>query len=281
MAATQHDIMFPSGELAIEATLHLPDGEGRFPGVVTMPPAPRSTAAICTMLSLRHWRARFRKSALPHCASNFRGVQMSEGAYDGGYGEIEDAVEAMNYMAVSDGIDASRLGIAGYSFGAAVAIAAAARSNIAQALVSIACPSRVFNEMSAQELLLPKLLMLGEHDHDFPAQQFRFMARRFHRPERCRDYTRRGPLFRRACRRGRAVDDRFLRELACRGAGAAAMMRQTAIAFKSKRVTLEGVLAMPQELPQPVPGNRDVPSAPVAWRQYGQSRRFQRLPRGE
>ena len=31
------------------------------------------------------------------------------------------------------------------------------------------------------------------------------------------------------------------------------MMRQTAIAFRSKRVTLEGVLAMPQDLPQPYP----------------------------
>ena len=31
------------------------------------------------------------------------------------------------------------------------------------------------------------------------------------------------------------------------------MMRQTAIAFKSKRVTLEGVLATPTELPQPYP----------------------------
>ncbi|MCY3638877.1 MAG: hypothetical protein OXG80_07240, partial [Chloroflexi bacterium] len=42
---------------------------------------------------------------------------------------------------------------------------------------------RVFNERSAKELLLPKLLMLGEHDHDFPAQQFRFMARRFTDPK--------------------------------------------------------------------------------------------------
>ena len=29
------------------------------------------------------------------------------------------------------------------------------------------------------------------------------------------------------------------------------MMRQTAVAFKSKRLTLEGVLALPEELPQP------------------------------
>ncbi len=31
------------------------------------------------------------------------------------------------------------------------------------------------------------------------------------------------------------------------------MMQQTAIAFRSKRVTLEGVLAIPKELPQPYP----------------------------
>ena len=182
MTATQHDLMFPSGELAIEATLHLPDGEGRFPGVVICHPHPQYGGDMYNVIVATLARA-LPEVGIAALRFNFRGVQMSEGAYDGGYGEIEDAVEAMNYMAVSDGIDASRLGIAGYSFGAAVAIAAAARSNIAQALVSIACPSRVFNEMSAQELLLPKLLMLGEHDHDFPAQQFRFMARRFTDPK--------------------------------------------------------------------------------------------------
>ncbi len=114
---------------------------------------------------------------------NFRGVDMSEGSFDGGAGEIEDAVEAMNFLSLSDNIDSSRIGIAGYSFGAAIALAAAARSNLAQGMVSIACPTRVFNEMSAQELLLPKLLILGEHDHDFPAQQFKFMARRYNDPK--------------------------------------------------------------------------------------------------
>ena len=32
-------------------------------------------------------------------------------------------------------------------------------------------------------MLVPKLLMLGEHDHDFPAQQFKFMARRYTDPK--------------------------------------------------------------------------------------------------
>ena len=108
---------------------------------------------------------------------------MSEGEFDGGAGEIQDAVEAMNFLSLRDEVDASRIGIAGYSFGAAIALAAASQDSIAQAIVSIACPSRVFNEISARELLLPKLLILGEHDHDFPMQQFRFMARRYTEPK--------------------------------------------------------------------------------------------------
>ena len=182
MAAIQQDIMFPSGELAIEGTLHLPDEEGRFPGVVICHPHPRYGGDMYNVIvaSLAQSLCNMGIAALRF---NFRGVDMSEGSFDGGVGEIQDAVEAMSFLSLSDNVDASRIGIAGYSFGAAVALAAASRSNVPQAMVSIACPSRVFNEMSAQELLLPKMLILGEHDHDFPAQQFRFMARRYTDPK--------------------------------------------------------------------------------------------------
>ena len=182
MAATRHDITFASGDLAIEGTLHLPSEKGRFPGVVICHPHPQFGGDMYNVIvaSLAQSLCARGIAALRF---NFRGVDMSEGSFDGGAGEIEDAVEAMNFLSLSDNIDSSRIGIAGYSFGAAIAFAAAARSNLAQGMVSIACPSRVFNEMSAQELLLPKLLILGEHDHDFPAQQFKFMARRYTDPK--------------------------------------------------------------------------------------------------
>ena len=182
MAATQRDIMFPSGELALEGTLHLPAEEGRFPGVVICHPHPQYggdmyNAIVASLAqSLCH-------AGIAALRFNFRGVDMSEGSFDGGVGEIEDAVEALSFLSLSDNVDASRVGIAGYSFGAAVALAAAWRSDTAQAVASIACPSRVFNEMSAREMLQPKLLILGERDHDFPAQQFKFMARRFTEPK--------------------------------------------------------------------------------------------------
>lgn len=180
--AIQRDMTFPSGELALEGTLHLPAEEGRFPGVVICHPHPQYGGDMYNVIvaSLAQGLCNEGIAALRF---HFRGVDMSEGSFDGGIGEIEDAAAAMEFLSLCENVDASRVGVAGYSFGAAVALAAALHSNLPQALASIACPSRVFNEMSAQELLLPKLLILGEHDHDFPAQQFKFMARRFTDPK--------------------------------------------------------------------------------------------------
>ena len=182
MTATQHDLMFPSGDLALEGTLHLPAEEGRFPGVVICHPHPQYGGDMYNVIVASLARS-LSDAGIAALRFHFRGVDMSEGSFDGGVGEIDDATAAMEYLSLSENVDASRVGIAGYSFGAAVALAAASRSNLPQAIVSIACPSRVFNEMSAQELLLPKMLILGEHDHDFPAQQFKFMARRFTEPK--------------------------------------------------------------------------------------------------
>lgn len=182
MSGIQQDIFFRSGELSLEGTLHLPSEEGRFPGVVICHPHPQYGGDMYNVIVASLARS-LCDVGIAALRFHFRGVDMSEGSFDGGIGEIEDAVEAMEYLTLNENVDASRVGIVGYSFGAAVALAAASRSNLPQALVSIACPSRVFNEMSAQELLLPKLLILGEHDHDFPAQQFKFMARRFSDPK--------------------------------------------------------------------------------------------------
>ncbi len=174
--------MFPSGELALEGTLHLPAEEGRFPGVVICHPHPQYGGDMYNVI-VASLAQSLCNAGIAALRFHFRGVDMSEGSFDGGIGEIEDAIAALEFLSLCENVDASRVGVAGYSFGAAVAMAAASRSNLPQALASIACPSRVFNEMSAQELLLPKLLILGEHDHDFPVQQFKFTARRFTDPK--------------------------------------------------------------------------------------------------
>ena len=88
----------------------------------------------------------------------------------------------MEELSLADGVDASRIGLAGYSFGAAVALQAAMSSSTIQAIAAIACPAAQLRAFSGLEILQPKLFVLGDHDHNFPIDQFRFLTRRYADP---------------------------------------------------------------------------------------------------
>ena len=53
---------------------------------------------------------------------NFRGVGNSQGIYDEGTGEIEDTLAAVEYVTSNHNLEPNQVGIAGYSFGAKVAL---------------------------------------------------------------------------------------------------------------------------------------------------------------
>ena len=53
---------------------------------------------------------------------NFRGVGGSEGEVTLGHGQVEDARDALDVMRDWPGVDASRLAVVGYSYGAGIAI---------------------------------------------------------------------------------------------------------------------------------------------------------------
>ena len=69
---------------------------------------------------------------------NFRGVGGSAGQYDHGRGEVDDALAVVEWLRARH--DADTLWIAGFSFGAAVALQAAASGARPQRLVTIAPP---------------------------------------------------------------------------------------------------------------------------------------------
>lgn len=53
---------------------------------------------------------------------NFRGVGNSQGVYGEGIGEIEDTLAAIDYVTSNYNLEPNQIGIAGYSFGAKVAL---------------------------------------------------------------------------------------------------------------------------------------------------------------
>ena len=158
-------IMFPSGDLSLEGVLHLPDSTPA-PGVVVCHPHPlyggdmdnNVVVAACQALA-GHGIAALR--------FNFRGAGQSEGAFDEGRGERDDVGAALAHLAALPEIDAKRVGLAGYSFGALVAAEAASGALRGLALVS---PPVAFSDLRVA-WGCPALLLAGGMDSLAPADR--------------------------------------------------------------------------------------------------------------
>lgn len=113
---------------------------------------------------------------VPTVRFNFRGVGGSAGSYDGGVGELEDALAVCDW--VLGRWSGAALWLAGFSFGAAVALQAATRVG-ARALVTVAPPvGRIIVTPVAQPAC-PWLIVQGDQDELVDAATVRRWAGEF------------------------------------------------------------------------------------------------------
>lgn len=92
---------------------------------------------------------------------NFRGTEQSEGEYDEGRGELLDALAAIRWMRErGPGLP---VWIAGFSFGASIAIRAALETK-PQGLISVAPAASRFANMTDSQPECPWLIIHGDQD---------------------------------------------------------------------------------------------------------------------
>ena len=155
-----------SGGLVLEGVLTLPDGKGRHPGVVVCHPHPQYggdmhnnvVQVLCAALqALEIATLRF----------NFRGVGASGGAHDGGHGEAEDARAAVRHLSALPELAPAQVGLAGYSFGAGMALLAAAG---VRALGLVSPPLRMLEADRLAAFPGEVLVISGDADHVAPGE---------------------------------------------------------------------------------------------------------------
>ncbi|MDP6420117.1 MAG: dienelactone hydrolase family protein [SAR202 cluster bacterium] len=178
---TQQILTLNSGHLSLESVLDVPDSSDKVPGVALCHPDPRYGGDMHNDVVVELARVLV-ESGIAALRFNMRGVGASDGEFDRGNGETDDALSALHTLELHERIDPSRIGVAGYSFGASIAIQAAGESSLVQAVVSIACPAPIFRVLGSVELLQPKLFVMGDSDHNFPVEQFRFLTKRYSQP---------------------------------------------------------------------------------------------------
>jgi alpha/beta superfamily hydrolase len=92
---------------------------------------------------------------------NFRGTENSEGQFDNGIGELDDALAAIEWMRARHG--SYPLWLAGFSFGAAIAVKVAVAAHV-DGLVSVAPAISRFATGLASQPQCPWLIVQGDQD---------------------------------------------------------------------------------------------------------------------
>ena len=173
MEVVERGVRVP-GEVALEGILHLPVGAAPRAGVAVCHPHPLygGNMHYPVVASLAREAARHGLAALRF---NFRGTGRSDGEYGGGLAEANDLGTALTWLAEHLGPRAP-LGAAGYSFGAAVAVAYATGAGRGPALRALALvglplgfPNMDWCDLSALAGSdLPVLAVVGQEDQFAP-----------------------------------------------------------------------------------------------------------------
>jgi alpha/beta superfamily hydrolase len=161
----ENQVTFRSGGLILEGLLAT-DGSDS-PAAVVCHPHPSYggsmsnnvvEAILAAMWQLGYATLRF----------NFRGVGASEGEHDRGKGEVDDAVAAMASLLSQPGVRKDNAVMAGYSFGAMIALGAGYRHVDVSRIVAVALPIAM-SEAPVPPNASKRLLMVsGDRDSYSP-----------------------------------------------------------------------------------------------------------------
>ena len=172
-----------TGTAELESLLETPNQVKRPPCVILCHPHPQYGGNMFDGL-INQISSYLLSNEIATLRFNQRGVGMSSGESGDGTNEMIDTEAVVNLISSNPKIDGSRLGIIGYSFGAWMALESSLRTNLIKSLVSIACPQNKFAQYGTVQITQPKLLILGDRDHDFTLGQFKFLANRMSEPKR-------------------------------------------------------------------------------------------------
>ena len=155
---------------------------GRIEALFTPSPGSRAAALVChphpryggTMYN----KVAYRAGRALHAAGwsvlrfNFRGVGGSEGSFDDGRGERDDAAAMIDHLARAH----DDLLVAGFSFGAWVGLDAGLRDARVSKLVGIGLPVNVFDFAFFHGGAKPTLLVHGDRDEFGDVERVRALA---------------------------------------------------------------------------------------------------------
>jgi len=177
-------VSLPSGGLALEGILAVPEATERLPAVIVCHPHPlyggsmdnNVVSGVCEALT---------QATLIAFKFNFRGLGGSQGEFGHGIGEEEDVEAAISFVSTAKEVDSERIGIAGYSAGAGFALPVGFEHDRIKALAAISPPISMFDFDFLKSCPKPKLVISGSKDDLIPVENLLEFCSGLPEPKRC------------------------------------------------------------------------------------------------
>ncbi|MGD9146139.1 MAG: alpha/beta fold hydrolase [Anaerolineae bacterium] len=163
-------ITFPtqtSHPLQLEGLLHLADRKTKSPAAVVCHPHPLGGGSMYNGVVVAIARELVARGVTA-LRFNFRGVGSSEGQHDHGRGELADVAGALYWLRAQPGVDPERVSLAGYSFGAWLALMHSQTDPRLIAAAMVGLPSEYCDAGAMSAFARPKFFVTGEHDQIAP-----------------------------------------------------------------------------------------------------------------
>lgn len=155
------EVIFNGSAGRIEGRYHQTHREGA-PIAVVLHPHPQFGGTMNNKVVYALYRS-FVDQGFNTLRFNFRGVGRSEGTYDNGEGELNDAASALDWLQAHNP-NASACWVAGFSFGAWIGMQLLMRRPELESFISVSPPADRYDFGFLAPCPVPGLIMQGEKD---------------------------------------------------------------------------------------------------------------------
>jgi alpha/beta superfamily hydrolase len=172
----EESVNIPSGQLKLEGLMAKPAESAAARAVVVCHPHPLYGGSMHNNVVEAILEALW-KLGFATLRFNFRGVGASEGEHSGGVGEGDDAKAAMQFLLSQPRVSGEGAIMAGYSFGAAVAMRAGAELKEVATISAVALPVGMGDFSSAAKGGKKIVLVAGDRDSYCPKRAITELAK--------------------------------------------------------------------------------------------------------
>ncbi len=181
----QSAVNFQTSGLSIEGVVAVPDNVGEpVPGVVICHPGPLNGGNMDNNVVIAVSFALV-EAGFATIRFNFRGVGNSQGEHSRGEFEHEEALAAMDLLRNWQGVDSSRMGLAGYSFGTGIILGSAELQNQASVYALVSPGIARLQDSPLRSTEHPTFIISGDKDRLIEAPNLDEVLKSFERPVTC------------------------------------------------------------------------------------------------